>query len=91
MRIFNHISKDKTKSNVKGRTTRFDQIFSDYALKADLLNYYNKLTPIPTTNPIAVEGNKITSLEQPTEDRDAISRIFLNKRISTATKIYNLI
>ena len=87
MCIFNHISKDKTNSNVQDGTTRFYIIFSDYAKKEDLLNYYNKSMPIATTNPIDMGGNRITSLADPTEDTDGINRSFLNKRISIATKI----
>ena len=45
MGIFSHISKDKT-TNVQDGTTRFHIIFSDYARKDDLLNYYNKSMPI---------------------------------------------
>ena len=87
MGIFNHISKDKTNTNVHDGITRFDIIFSDYAKKDDLLNYYSKLLSISTTNPIDMGGNRITSLADPTEDTDGINRSFLNKRISTATKI----
>ena len=86
MGIFDHISKDKTNTNVQDGTTRFDIIFSDYARKDDLLQYYNKSMPITTTNPIDMGGNRITSLADPTEDTDGINRSFLNKRISTATK-----
>ena len=31
-------------------------------------------------------GNRITSLADPTEDTDSVNRIFLTKRISTASK-----
>ena len=41
MGIFNHISK-LSKSNVESRNTIFEIIFSDYARKEDLTNYYNK-------------------------------------------------
>ena len=85
MGIFNHILKDKTNTNVQDGITRFDIIFSDYARKDDLLQYYNKSLPITTTNPIDMGGNRITSLADPTEDTDGINRSFLNKRISTAT------
>ena len=81
MGIFNHISKDKNNTNVQDGTTRFDIIFSDYARKDDLLNYYNKSIPIVATNPIEMGGNKITSLADPTEDTNRINRSFLNKRI----------
>ena len=37
MGIVNHISKDKTNTNVQDGITRFDIIFSDYARKDDLL------------------------------------------------------
>ena len=78
--IFNHISKDRTNTNVQDGTTRFDIIFSDYARKDDLLNYYNKSMPITTTtNPIDMGGNKTTSLADPTEDTDGINRFFLIK------------
>ena len=52
----------------------------------ELLQQYNKSIPIVATNPIDMGGNRITSLADPTEDTDAINRIFLNKRISTANK-----
>ena len=71
--------------NVKSRTTRFDTIFSDYARKDDLLNYC-KFTHIIKTNPVDAGGNKITFLGEPTKDNVAVSRMFFNKRISTATK-----
>ena len=86
MAIFNHISKDKTNINVQDGITRFDIIFSDYARKDNLLQYYNKSMPITTTNPINMGGNRITSLADPTVDTDGINRSFLNKKISTATK-----
>ena len=86
MHAFNHISEDKTNTNVQEGITRFD-IFSDYARKDDLINYYNKSMPITTTNPIDMGGNRITSLADPTEDTDGTNRSFLNKRISIATKI----
>ena len=89
MGAFNHISEDKTNSNVQNGTTRFD-IFSDYARKDDLLNYYNKSIPIVATNPIDMGGNKISSLADPTKDTDGIKRNFLNKRISTATKKFKI-
>ena len=54
MGIFNHISKYKTNTYVQDGTKRFDIIFSDYARKDDLLNYYNKSMPITKTNPIDI-------------------------------------
>ena len=85
MGIFNHIWK-LSKSNVQRGNAIFDIIFSDYARKDDLINYYNKSMPITTTNPIDMGGHRITSLADPTEDTDGINRNFLNKRISTSTK-----
>ena len=76
MGIFNHISKDKINTNVQDGITRFDIIFSDYARKDDLKNYYNKSMPITITNPIDMGGNRITSLADPTEDTDGINRSF---------------
>ena len=86
MGIFNHISTDKTNTNVQDGTTRFDIIFSDYARQDELLNCYNKSMPIITTNPSDMGRNKITSLADPTEDTDGINRSFLNKRLNTVTK-----
>ena len=79
MGIFNNISKLSDKK-IQRLDATYDLILGDYAKKSELLNYHSKLTPID------MEGNKITSLGDPTEDGDAISRIFLNKRISTANK-----
>ena len=84
MGIFNHISKDKTNTNVQDGTTRFDIIFSDYARKDDLLNYYK--TSMSITNPINMGGNGITALGERTEDTDGINKSFLNKRIPTTSK-----
>ena len=49
MGIFNHISKDRTNTNVQDETTRFYIIFFDYARKDALLNYYSKLLHITTS------------------------------------------
>ena len=86
MGIFNHISKDKTNANVQDGIKRFDIIFSDYARKDDVLNYYNKSMPITTTNPIDMGGNRITSLADPT-DTDGINRSFLIKEFLQLQKI----
>ena len=85
MGIFNNITKLSTKA-IQRVDTKFELIAADYVKKSELLNYYNKLTPIVATNPIDMGGNKITSLADLTEDGNAINRIFLNKRISTANK-----
>ena len=85
MGIFNNITKLSTKA-IQRMDTTFELIAADYVKKSELLNYYNKLVPIVATNPIDMGGNKITSLGEPTEDGDAINRIFLTKRISTANK-----
>ena len=79
MGIFNNIKKLSDKS-IQRLDATFDVVLGDYAKKSELLNYYNKLTPID------MGGNKITSLGDPTEDTDAINRSFLNKRIYTANK-----
>ena len=79
MGIFINISK-LSKSNIKTGDTLIGIIWSDYAKKDDLLNYYEK------SKPIDMGGNKITSLADPKEDTDAINRSFLNKRIYTANK-----
>ena len=79
MGIFNNISK-LTDKKIQRLDATYDLILGDYAKKSELLNYHSKLTSIN------MEGHKITSLGDPTEDGDAISRIFLNKRISTANK-----
>ena len=72
---------------LRGGNTIYEIIFSDYARKDDLINYYNKSMHVTTTtNPIDMGGHRITSLADPTEDTDGINRSFLNKRISTATK-----
>ena len=86
MGIFNHISKDKTNTNVQDGITRFDIIFPDYTRKDDLINYNNKSMPISTTNTINMGGNIITSLADPIEGSNGINTSFLNKRISIVTK-----
>ena len=85
MGIFNNITKLPAKSIQRADAT-YDIVLGDYAKKSELLNYYNKLTPIVATNAIDMGGNKITSLADPAEDGDAINRSFLTKRISTASK-----
>jgi len=85
MGIFNNLTKLSGK-NIQRMDTTFEIIAADYEIKDELLNYYNKLVPIVATNPLDMGGNRITSLADPTEDTDAINRIFLNKRISTANK-----
>ena len=84
MGIFNNITKLSTKAIQRVDTT-FELIAADYVKKTELLNYYNKLTPIVATNSIDMGGNKITSLGEPTEPSDAISRSFLQKRINAAS------
>ena len=79
MGIFNNISK-LSKSNIKTGDTLIGIIWSDYAKKDDLLNYYNKSMPIVTTNPIDMGENRITSLGDPTEDTDGVNKSFLNKK-----------
>ena len=79
MGIFNNITKLPGKS-IQRLDATYDVVLGDYAKKSELLNYYNKLTPID------MGGNKITSLADPTEDGDAINRSFITKRISTANK-----
>jgi hypothetical protein len=69
MGIFNHISKLSNK-NIQRTDATFEVIFSDYAKKEKLLQYYNKSIPIVATNPIDMGGNRITSLADPTEDTD---------------------
>ena len=86
MGIFNHVSKDKSKTNIQSGTTRFDIIFSDYARKDDLINYYSKSEHVTFTNPVDMGGNKINYLGDPMEATDAINRRFLNKRTSIASK-----
>jgi len=78
MGIFNNISK-LSKSNIKTADSLIGLILPDYAKKEDLLNYHEKLKPID------MGGNKITSLGEPTEPNDAISRSFLQKRINAAS------
>ena len=85
MGIFNNITKLPGKS-IQRLDATYDVVLGDYAKKSELLNYYNKLSPIVATNPIDMGGNKITSLADPTEDGHAIDRSFLTKRISTANK-----
>ena len=77
---------DKSKNNIQSGTTRFDIIFSDYARKYDLVNYYSKSEHVTFTNPVDMGGNKITSLGDPMEATDAINRSFLNKRIDIVSK-----
>ena len=84
MGIFNNITKLSTKAIQRVDTT-FELIAADYVKKSELLNYYNKLTPIVATNTIDMGGNKITSLGEPTEPSDAMSRSFLQKRINAAS------
>ena len=78
MGIFNNISK-LSKSNIKTADSLIGLILPDYARKEDLSNYHEKLKPID------MGGNKITSLGEPTEPSDAISRSFLQKRINAAS------
>ena len=42
MEIFNHMSKNKSTTNIQSGTARFDLIFSDYVRNDDLNNYYKK-------------------------------------------------
>ena len=85
MGIFNNITKLSGKS-IQRLDATYDVVLGDYVKKNELLNYYNKLTPIVATNPIDMGGNKITSLGDPTEDSDAVNKSFLTKRISTVNK-----
>ena len=57
MGIFNHVSKDKKLKLI----FRFD-IFSDFARKDDLINYYSKSENVTFTKPVDMRGNKINSL-----------------------------
>ena len=78
MGIFNNISKLSSKAIQRVDTT-FELISADYVKKSELLNYYNKLTPID------MGGNKITSLADPTEDTDGInikSEVSMNIRVN---------
>ena len=77
MGIFNHVSKNKSTTNIQSGTASFDVIFSDYVRKDDLNNYYRKSEPLVVTNSIDMGGYKITSLGEPTEAADAINRSFL--------------
>ena len=52
MEIFNHVSKDKSKTNIQSGTTRFDIIFSDNARKYILINYYSKSEHVTFTKPV---------------------------------------
>ena len=60
MGIFNHVSKNKSTTNIQSGTARFDLIFSDYVRNDNLNNYYKK------SEPIDMGGNRITSLGEPT-------------------------
>ena len=79
MGIFNHVSKNKSTTNIQSGSISLDLIFSDYVRKDDLSNYYRK------SEPIDVAGNKITSLGEPTEATGAINRNFLHRRLTVAT------
>ena len=85
MGFFNNISKLSNK-NMQRVDATFEVIWSEYAKKDELLNYYNKSIPIVATNHIDMGGNRITSLADPTEDTDGINRSFLNKKIYTTNK-----
>ena len=85
MGIFNNISKlsDKT---IKRADTTFELVMSEYARKDDLLQYYDKTKPITTSNLIDMSGNRIINLGEPVDDTDGVSKSFLNKRITYATR-----
>ena len=86
MGIFNQVSQDKSKANVQSGTTRFDIIFSDYARKENLVNYYRKSEHVTFTNPVNMGRNKIISLGDPMETTYAVNRSFFHKRIDAATR-----
>ena len=79
MGIFNHVSKNKSTTNIQSGSISFDLIFSDYVRNDDLNNYYKK------SETSDVGGNKITTLGEPTEATDAINRNFLHRRLTAAT------
>ena len=54
MGIFNHVSKDKSKTSIHSGTTRFDIILSASARKDDLFNYYCKSEHVTFSNPVHV-------------------------------------
>ena len=76
MGIFNHVSKNKSTTNIQSGTARFDLIFSDYARNDDLNNYYKK------SEPIDMGGNRITSLGEPTEPTGAVNRNYQHRRLT---------
>ena len=76
MGIFNHVSKNIFTTNIQSGSISFDLIISDYVRNDDLNNYYKK------PEPINVEGNKITSLGEPTEATDAVNRNYQHRRLT---------
>ena len=91
MEIFNHVSKNKSRTNIQSGTASFDVIFSDYMRKDDLNNYYKKSEPLVVTNTIDMGGNKIISLKDPMVATDAINSSFIHKELMLPLEMYRLI
>ena len=85
MGIFNNI-KNLSDKAIKRADTTFEVVYADYVKRDELLNYYDKTKPIIASNNIDMGGNRITSLGDPVDDTDGISKSFLNKRITYATR-----
>ena len=83
MGIFNNISKLSDKA-IKRADATFEVVYADYVKRDELLNYYDKTKPLIACSNIDMGGNRITSLADPINDTNGISKSFLNKRITYA-------
>ena len=85
MGIFDNISKLSDKA-IKRADATFEVVYADYVKRDELLNCYDKAKPLIASSNIDMGGNRITSLGDPVDDTDGISKSFLNKGITYATR-----
>ena len=90
MGLFNNIIERKTDGS--STIVNYDIILSEYARKKNFANYLHKgrnKTNILHSE-IDMGNNKITNLENPGSANDAVSKMFLYKRIQKFTNDYSL-
>ena len=90
MGLFNNITERKTDGS--STILNYDIIFSEYARKKNLANYFHKgrnKTKILHSD-VDMGNNKITNLGNPGSANDAVSKRFLYERIPKLTNDYSL-